>query len=337
MPGKAFVAGLLLLCVLVPTGGGSAAAAGPTGLRFDGLYWSGFPAGVPLQEASADYLRFYATGDVLSISVSGGQPEQIVSWFKLGDQTLPHGTFRTEGDHITFVIRSESGAVEYAGTSNGRELNLEIHSRINGYRSLRAYAFLSTDEIASGAYDKDYHGASKVLQTATRAPPPVAGEARDDGIMRHFGTVAAVEADRISLRSGSQIQTFIIDASTAIVDAEARPLTIQDLIAHPFDKDDRVSVRTLQARPDVAIRIQILALEAALLSGTLLEIGNGRLIVNSGGPVTVPIDDRTRFADADGKPLSPDRFAAGDYVTIARASRTGPALEVRLGLAFAPR
>lgn len=112
---------------------------GPTALAHDGVY-RGAPA-----DADEDYwyyLRFYPDGAVIAVSTAG-DVDQIQDWFSRDNDGLPRGTYRLRDDRLTFETESEYGVVEYEGRveDGGERLQLNSHSRINGFRASRTYQF----------------------------------------------------------------------------------------------------------------------------------------------------------------------------------------------------
>jgi hypothetical protein len=83
-------------------------------------------------EVFCKYFRFYPDGTVIGVTTSGS-PNEIKNWFRR--PYVNSGEYRIDGTSITFSLTSPEGTVNYKGVIRGSNLNLDVHSQINGYRS----------------------------------------------------------------------------------------------------------------------------------------------------------------------------------------------------------
>jgi hypothetical protein len=113
----------------------------PMPIRYDGLYLSpgdGYTA----------YLRFYADGDVVTVS-STGEPREVASWFGRGHEKPVRWKLDSErlsfAEFIDFSDRGEpapAGFIRYSGRFEGEALHLRAVSELTGGDTERVYTFL---------------------------------------------------------------------------------------------------------------------------------------------------------------------------------------------------
>ncbi|MDQ6623572.1 MAG: hypothetical protein M3Y86_08820 [Verrucomicrobiota bacterium] len=135
----------LILCLLAVT---SLAALAETGssLRYDGLYQAdaSFKKG-NAEEKLSNYLRFYEDGTVIDLS-STGTPAQVNGWFVKGHAGVAEGTYKLDGQALTFTTTIGTGraavVVEYSGKIEGDTLVLDSLSHSNQNRSSHTYHFV---------------------------------------------------------------------------------------------------------------------------------------------------------------------------------------------------
>lgn len=82
------------------------------------------------------YLRFYPDGTVIGVT-SSGTPTDLRRWFNKPYENT--GTYSFKDASITFSLTSPEGTVDYEGSIVRRLLTLNLHSHINGYRSVITY------------------------------------------------------------------------------------------------------------------------------------------------------------------------------------------------------
>ena len=95
------------------------------------------------------YLRFYADGDVVTVS-STGQPHEVARWFGRDHEkpvrwTLEQGCI-SFAEFIDFSDRGEpapSGFIRFAGRIAGDTLHLRTVSELTGSDTVRVYTFLA--------------------------------------------------------------------------------------------------------------------------------------------------------------------------------------------------
>ena len=110
--------------------------------RTDGLYTS--PG-----EGYIAYLRFYADGDVVTVS-STGQPHEVARWFGRDHEKPVRWTQEQErisfAEFIDFSDRGEpapSGYIRCVGRFEGDTLQLRTVSELTGSDTVRVYRFLA--------------------------------------------------------------------------------------------------------------------------------------------------------------------------------------------------
>ncbi len=117
-------------------------------IRFDGVYRTD-----PIESPHGiyrDYLRFYAEGEVLSVS-STGTPADLARWCVRENKSLAIGRYSLHGDEISFAteipgsamrLGIPSAAVHFKGRLRGDTLVLDVASDLNDYRAAgRSYTF----------------------------------------------------------------------------------------------------------------------------------------------------------------------------------------------------
>jgi hypothetical protein len=111
-------------------------------LRFDGVY-------VSVREESSSYLRFYADGDVVTVS-STGTPQEVARWLDRTHEkpvrwTLEQGRI-SFAEFFNFSDRgepAESGYIRFAGAFEGEALRLRITSDLTGHDGEELYRFVA--------------------------------------------------------------------------------------------------------------------------------------------------------------------------------------------------
>jgi hypothetical protein len=83
------------------------------------------------------YLRFYPVGTVIGATTSGS-PNDLKRWFNRPYRNS--GTYLFVGNNIKFSLSSPQGTVDYEGSIARQVLTLNVHSHINGYRSILKYS-----------------------------------------------------------------------------------------------------------------------------------------------------------------------------------------------------
>ena len=326
----------LILLLALSLFASSAATADTPKLRYDGLYWTGFINTAGTRTSYAKYLKFRKDGNVMSVS-SVGRPTQVEKWIDK-NRHVSRGRYKIEDGKIRFTVSSRRGKVRFQGTIRDGGLKLSSHSLINGNRVTRTYSFVPAGTDPAGTIAKSER---RIAPGGASRPRPARPSARTAARPRTnpgrvFGEVKSIKPDSITIAAfgGPTRYTYLIDQSTRIVDAETGALTAEELAQRNFVKSDRVMVRAGQDR-QVASLVQILAVAAFRLSGTLKRISADEVVVATNKPV--PLTDRTRFLDAQRKPIARSEFKPGEAVTVTRKGRTGPAVEVRKGFMKLPR
>jgi hypothetical protein len=97
-------------------------------IKYNGVYFIPHAGGF-----SAIYLRFYENGNVINVN-STGNPSEIKSWFNYEDEDISKGSYKIEGNKISFTIISKTASVEYRGVITENGLILDSRSS-NGYES----------------------------------------------------------------------------------------------------------------------------------------------------------------------------------------------------------
>ena len=107
-------------------------------LRYDGLYQSSQVKNYWY------YLRFYADGTVITVS-STGTPVDVKKWFtseNVKSRNFSHGKYELTESHIFFSSKSRNGIVDYEGDIEGAEIDMNVHSHINGAKIERKFYFV---------------------------------------------------------------------------------------------------------------------------------------------------------------------------------------------------
>jgi hypothetical protein len=104
-------------------------------LRIDGMYTSP-------EDGHTAYLRFESSGLACSVG-STGTPKEVKSWFVCATQS--HGEYTRGADGaVRFRSHDDTGDVDYEiVVVSDRELDVKIHSLINGYKAQRRYTFVA--------------------------------------------------------------------------------------------------------------------------------------------------------------------------------------------------
>ena len=91
----------------------------------------------------ASLIRFYNDGQVfcIGVSVTNGI-EQVLTWFNKDNykEDWGKGKYKKSVNHINFSVKSTAGEILYDGEIlNENEIQLNLHSLINGYKSTSIY------------------------------------------------------------------------------------------------------------------------------------------------------------------------------------------------------
>jgi hypothetical protein len=115
-------------------------------IRFDGFY----QAKADKHENDSDYyyLRFYASGRVISVT-SDGTPDDLKTWFNLSKDDIPSGSYKITGKKIYFsTVNKHGGSVIYNGKIKNRyDLVLRFKSLINGHKGRDKYHFVAVPDL----------------------------------------------------------------------------------------------------------------------------------------------------------------------------------------------
>jgi len=126
---------LLTMAAVAAWGLSACGAASDVSLRFDGLYCS----------PSSDYspsmcLRFYQDQTVQGASTMS-TPEQAAQWLDRSCSDCFMGTWILTDQALQFTMTSSDGSIEFQGTVGRDQLDLNVHSFINGNRFIEIYSF----------------------------------------------------------------------------------------------------------------------------------------------------------------------------------------------------
>lgn len=118
-------------------------------LRFDGFYETTCYLEEGDDEGSQDYLRFYASGKVISVSTDcEGTADELKSWFKLDAEQVSTADYKIIGRRLFFSTKSKSGVVKYEGRLGKKGLlKLKWKSLINGKRGHEQYKFIQIADL----------------------------------------------------------------------------------------------------------------------------------------------------------------------------------------------
>jgi hypothetical protein len=113
-------------------------------IRFDGFYKTKAEVDKRDHDTTYDYLRFYPTGKVISVS-SDGTPDDLKTWFNLNHDNVSVGDFAITGKKNYFSTTEKHGGVTviYNGKiKNQNYLVLKTLSLSNGYEDREKYYFV---------------------------------------------------------------------------------------------------------------------------------------------------------------------------------------------------
>ncbi|MFG6465169.1 hypothetical protein [Roseateles sp. BYS87W] len=115
-------------------------------LRSDGVYVSREQVD---DETYCEYLRFYPTGTVITVSSECGPEalESLKAWFRASRagpkvSGVSRGRVVHRGNRISFRAVSKEGAVRFEGHAFENHLVLRSHSEINGHDDQQRFDFV---------------------------------------------------------------------------------------------------------------------------------------------------------------------------------------------------
>ena len=115
-------------------------------IRFDGVYQSDMEIDTEDMDTTWTYIRFYPSGQVISVSTEGA-PSEITEWFKLDFENISKGIYDVTNARLHFTTKSKSGTVNYKGKIIDDETILvKLKSFINGYRGRERYYFIKVPD-----------------------------------------------------------------------------------------------------------------------------------------------------------------------------------------------
>lgn len=116
-------------------------------IRFDGLYKSDMEVDKEEMDTTWTYIRFYPSGQVISVSTEG-TPSEITEWFKLDFENVSRGNYEVKNGRLQFSTKSKSGTVNYKGKIIGDQtILLKVKSHINGYKGREKYYFVKVPDL----------------------------------------------------------------------------------------------------------------------------------------------------------------------------------------------
>jgi hypothetical protein len=116
-------------------------------IRFDGVYQSNMDIDPEDKDTTWQYVRFYPSGQVISVTTEG-TPFEITAWFKLDFKNVSKGHYESKSNRLHFSTTSESGTVIYKGKIvEGGNLLLKTKSLINGHRAREKYYFVKVADL----------------------------------------------------------------------------------------------------------------------------------------------------------------------------------------------
>ena len=115
-----------------------------TPLRLDGLYKSEKYLDAGDGRLYWNYLRFFRTGAVLGICMTG-EAQECMHWLQKTNESgdLSRGRYQVIGSTIRFSTVNSSGTVNYKGLVRNKTLELEYHSQTNGSRGIIDFLFVT--------------------------------------------------------------------------------------------------------------------------------------------------------------------------------------------------
>ena len=129
-----------------------AVESGEPGLEHERIYAS---SGVELVAGPINrYLMFYPDGVVIG-ATSKGTPQQVKPWFSRDNQQVGQGHYELRQNRLTFLLRVETGTLEYVGVVEDERLLMDVLSLVDHKR--RQYVYLLVES-----------GAEQRVQGATR-------------------------------------------------------------------------------------------------------------------------------------------------------------------------
>jgi hypothetical protein len=115
-----------------------------TPLRLDGLYKSEKYLDAGDGRLYWNYLRFFRTGAVLGICMTG-QAQECMRWLQKTNESgdLSRGRYQVIGSTIRFSTVNSTGTVNYRGLVRNKALELEYHSQTNGSHGIIDFHFVT--------------------------------------------------------------------------------------------------------------------------------------------------------------------------------------------------
>jgi hypothetical protein len=171
------------------------AAPGRQELHYEGVY-----VGTPAEDEKKYclFLRFFPNGLVFTVTtVCDTNVMPMRNW--LGTQApkyQSHGKVRIDADRVSFDSADQYGTVSYAGTIAGEHLELDVHSRINGFKHHERYAFTSwvrakENTAAKRSADMKRNPIFEVKESDDTTFSPPAGTEFDSDILTSKGELSA--------------------------------------------------------------------------------------------------------------------------------------------------
>ena len=118
-------------------------------IRFDGFYQTKAEFDKRDNDTTYQYLRFYLTGSVISVT-SEGTADDLKTWFNLGQNNVSVGSYYITGKKIYFPTTEKEGGgtVIYQGKiKTPIYLVLRSKSLINGHRERKKYYFVALHDL----------------------------------------------------------------------------------------------------------------------------------------------------------------------------------------------
>lgn len=116
-------------------------------IRFDGFYQDETGTYLEHSGTSFHYLRFYPTGEVISVT-STDTPENLKKWFNLNHDNISTGLYKIKGKNLSFSTTSKNGTVAYKGKIDKPDyLVLKTKSFINRHRGRYEFHFVAVEGL----------------------------------------------------------------------------------------------------------------------------------------------------------------------------------------------
>lgn len=106
-------------------------------LRYDGLYTC-------QQNGTVRCLRFFEA-DRLVLYLSTQDSVQQVAWLLTPDRDLAKGTYKIDGNHLSFSIFQGDVQIDFECELKDQELNCNTFSHYNGNRASCCYQFVAME------------------------------------------------------------------------------------------------------------------------------------------------------------------------------------------------